>query len=208
MSAPQAVVNIEALAPDSDEALMLAYQRGDAQAFTTLYQRHRARLFTFLVRETGRPDVAEDLYQELWIKVVRSRERYTVQAKFTTWLFTVAHNCLMDFYRRSNRLAKHEETVDELPDAPSCERESPEALLENDIRAEHILRCLGTVPDIQREAFLLKEEGGLSLQEIAEVTGAGFETVKSRLRYAMKRLRDCLAGSLGQDYQAGGGMAS
>lgn len=175
-----------------DEALMLAYQAGDAAAFDTLYQRYRSRLFTFLVRESGSRAQGEELYQETWLRVIRYRERYSVRARFSTYLFQLAHSCLMDHFRKQGRIGRFELGVMELPEVFACPTEAPEAIWGQQRTALRLRRCLDELPVEQREAFLLKEEGELALTEIATVTGVEMETAKSRLRYALKKLRGCL----------------
>lgn len=174
-----------------DEELMLAFQAGDAGAFDTLYQRHRGRLFRFLVREAGSRENGEEIYQEAWLRLIRHKENYTVQARFTTWLYQLAHSCLIDYLRKQGRLWRHEETVAELPDTESCAL-TPEAEWGRHLTARALADCMAVLPAEQREVFLLKEESGFSLADIAEITGAGIESAKSRLRYALKKLRGCL----------------
>lgn len=180
-------------APDEtcDEELMLAFQAGDAGAFDTLYQRHRGRLFRFLVREAGSRENGEEIYQEAWLRLIRHKENYTVQARFTTWLYQLAHSCLIDHLRKQGRLWRHEEAVAELPDMESCAL-TPEAEWGRHLTARALADCMAVLPVEQREVFLLKEESGFSLADIAEITGAGIESAKSRLRYALKKLRGCL----------------
>lgn len=180
-----------------DETLMLAYRDGDASAFDVLYARHRQRLFHFLVRKTGSRETGEELYQEAWLRLIRHHRDYQASARFTTWLFTLAHSCLMDHFRRQGRIGRIEQAVDELPDAVACTLHEPVSQLET-LRAEQQFRlCLEDLPMEQREVFLLREEGDFSLPDIAAITGQGLEAVKSRLRYALKKLRRCLG--LGDD---------
>ena len=175
-----------------DETLMLAYRDGDASAFDVLYRRHRQRLFHFLVRKTGSRETGEELYQEAWLRLIRHQREYQPTARFTTWLFTLAHSCLMDHFRKQGRIGQHEQTVDELPDAPACALQEPPARLESVRAAQQFRVCLDGLPMEQREVFLLREEGDFSLPDIATITGQGLEAVKSRLRYALKKLRGCL----------------
>lgn len=171
-----------------DEELMLAYGRGDAGAFETLYKRHRGALFRFILRalsSTAAPRAtAEELFQEAWIRVIEARSRYAPQARFTTWLYTIAHNLLVDHWRRKglSLVELDEEHLVAAPDNPARQAEAREALA-------RLLQAIGALPAAQREAFLLHEEGGLSVAEIAAVTGAGEEAAKSRLRYAMAKLK-------------------
>lgn len=175
-----------------DEELMLAYQAGDAGAFDTLYQRHRGRLFRFLAREAGSREAGEEIYQEAWLRLIRHRDDYRVEARFSTFLYRIAHNCLVDYLRRQGRLWQHEEPRAELPEDSTCPLPTPQAEWERHLTAQALARCMDTLPAEQREVFLLREEAGHSLPEIAEITGGGLEAVKSRLRYALKKLRSCL----------------
>lgn len=178
---------------DADEELMLAFQAGDAGAFDTLYERYRGRLFRFLAREAGNRQAGEEIYQEAWLRVIRARTDYRVTARFSTWLYQIAHNCLVDHLRRQGRRWQHEESHGELPEA-ACPLPTPEAEWERRATAQALARCLDALPPEQREVFLLREEAGLALAEIASVTGSGLEAAKSRLRYALARLRACLQG--------------
>lgn len=188
----------------TDEALMLAYRDGDADAFAALYRRWRGRLYRYLAHQAA--EVADELFQDVWLRVVGAREGYEVTARFSTWLFRIAHNRLVDHFRgRSRALAatftdpESDPEDDPASQLPAPERESPPALLERRQMARHILDCLATLPPPQREAFLMAEEGGMSLEEIGRATGVGRETAKSRLRYALERLRRCLGVWKGRD---------
>ncbi len=168
----------------ADEDLMLAYQGGDARAFEALYRRHRSRLFRFVLRNLKHRAAAEELYQEAWMRVIEARSRYAVQARFTTWLYTIAHNLMVDHWRRAGLalVPLDEESV------AAC---TPDTLRHVEGRAAlaRFAAALEGLPAAQREAFLLHEEAGLSVAEIAAVTGAGEETAKSRLRYALAKLK-------------------
>jgi len=186
--------------PRTDEALMLAYRDGDAAAFEVLYGRWRGRLYRYLAHQAA--EAADELFQDVWMRVVGARAGYEVTARFSTWLFRIAHNRLMDHYRARGRsiVDLTDDPEDDPADAQAApERESPPAMLERREAARHILDCLAALPPPQQEAFLMAEESGMSLEEIANATGVGRETAKSRLRYALDRLRRCLAGLLGTD---------
>lgn len=189
----------------SDERLMMAYRDGDADAFTALYGRYRGSLHRYLVHQCGNPAVAEDLYQDVWIKVVNARADYEPLARFSTWIFRIARNRLIDHYRRQSSQPAASATTragpeDGDPDeederfaglcAPDHER--PDALVERHDKARRISEALASLPAPQREAFLLAEEAGLTLDEIALATDSGRETAKSRLRYALNKLRHSL----------------
>ena len=170
---------------------MLAWRDGEAAAFEALYARHRGRLFRYLLHQCGRREQADEMFQEIWMSVIRARSGYEVAAKFTTWLYRIAHNRLIDGFRARGRLAEFEvDAADaELPDHPAPANEQPERLLERAQLAGRLLAAVEALPGPQREAFLLATEGGLSVEDIGNATGAGFETAKSRLRYAYARLR-------------------
>jgi RNA polymerase sigma-70 factor, ECF subfamily len=183
--------------PDSDEDLMLRYRDGDARAFDVLYTRHKAPLFRYLTRQARPPAVVEELFQDIWTGVIKARAGYEVRAKFTTWLYRLAHNRLIDHYRRSATTPKiandndpEESLIDAIADADFRE---PENELERRRLGHRLLESIAALPDVQRETFLLREEGGLSIEEIADITGVNFETAKSRLRYALAKLRATLA---------------
>lgn len=171
--------------PD-DSALMLRYQEGDIAAFETLYRRHNDPLYRYLLRLCRHRDTAEDIFQDVWGKIVKSRASYRPTAKFTTFLYRVAHNCFVDHVRRNKRHANTTEFETELHSDPG---DLPETTTERSLAKERLSKALLGLPDEQRDTFLLYEEAGLNLEQIASVTGSNRETAKSRLRYAMKKLR-------------------
>jgi RNA polymerase sigma-70 factor (ECF subfamily) len=184
----------------TDEALMRAYGHGDARAFEVLYARHKAATYRYFLRHAGgNAATADELHQDLWLKVIGARERYEVQAKFSTWLFTLARHRMVDHSR-----ARHGVSLQSLEDEAigAQVEESVSATLDGsddplvasiDAQArQRLVAALVDVPALQRDAFLLHIEGGLSLAEIATLTAVSGETVKSRLRYAYRRLRATL----------------
>jgi len=178
---------------------MLAYQDGDAAAFAVLYARWRRRLFRYLTHQCGEAGVCDELFQDIWLRVVNARLHYTASAPFHAWLFRIAHNRLMDHWRSTRRMPieatafADEDADDAVADIPAPEADRPDQLAERKALAGHLVTAVQALPDVQREAFLLAEEGGLSLEEIAHLTEVGRETVKSRLRYALGKLRQELA---------------
>ena len=180
--------------PRTDETLMLAYRHGEASAFEHLYARHRAALFRYLLHQCGQREMADELFQEIWMSVIRASGDYEVTAKFSTWLFRIAHNRLIDHYRAHGRLAEFERHFeeDELPEMLAPVSTQPEKLVERAELARRIVAEVDALPPAQRESFLLATEGELSVEEIAAATGTVFETAKSRLRYAYARLRGAL----------------
>jgi RNA polymerase sigma-70 factor, ECF subfamily len=176
----------------ADEELMLRYRDGDAGAFDELYRRHRGGLYRYLLRQCHGAAVAEELFQDIWMNLIRARSSYEATAKFTTWLYRLAHNRLIDHYRRDAHRAalsyddEHGPRIDE-PYAPP--QSQPDASYDVRQQAAQLLSLLAELPEAQREAFVLQQESGMSVEEIAAVTGVSRETAKSRLRYAMARLR-------------------
>lgn len=177
---------------------MLAYRDGDAGAFDRLYARHKGPVYRYLRRHAH--DQADELAQDVWMRVIHARAGYDVRARFTTWLYTIAHNRLMDHFRARTRSAARTVAPDDPDDDPDACLEDqphpdppPDRLLERREAAARILAALQVLPDAQREAFVLQQEGGLSVEEIAAVTGVSRETAKSRLRYALAKLRAALA---------------
>ena len=170
----------------ADSALMLRYRDGDVAAFEVLYRRHNDALYRYLLRLTQNRDAAEDVFQEAWGKIVKAKDSYRRTAKFTTFLYRVAHNCFIDHVRRNKR---HTMTADVEPDTQPNPGDSPEMETERSLARQRLDAALRELPDEQRDVFLLREEAGLSLDEIAAVTDCNRETAKSRLRYAVNKLR-------------------
>ena len=188
-------------AEDSDESLMLRYAAGDIGAFDALYARHELGVWRYVFRSVRVQAVADDLLQDVWFAVARSASTYTVSARFKTWLFTMAHNRLVDHFRS----ARHHVSIDghdtdgegaEVPGiADTLAADSgfgPLRRLESSEQAAALIAAVECLPREQREAFLLQAEAGLSVDEIATATGVSFETAKSRLRYARNSLRQQL----------------
>ncbi|MCW9047123.1 MAG: RNA polymerase sigma factor [Gammaproteobacteria bacterium] len=175
----------------SDEDLMLSYRDGTAAAFDVLYSRHKGGLYRYVLRQlNNRPDIANELFQDVWMKLIKTRTNYQVTARFSTWLYHLAHNRLVDYWR-SEKFIKNNVSYDETGEL-SDEYSDPHKELQNSQLQQQIKKAMADLPEEQRSAILLKEEASLSLAEIAEVTGVNRETVKSRLRYAIKRLRGIL----------------
>ena len=201
----------------NDAQLMTGYAAGDVAAFELLYARHKGPLYRYFVRQCGNRENAAELFQEVWVRIIKARERYEPTARFTTYMYQIAHNCLVDYFRKAGRSltggagapaveAVPDPIAEELDPAFASARWSlvdwqndaadaapgPEAATSGAQRAERLRSALGALPIEQREAFLLHEEAEMGLAEIAAVTGTNAETVKSRLRYAVKKLRSTL----------------
>lgn len=182
-----------------DEQLMELYRDGDAGAFDALYRRHKGGLYRYVFRLCKNQGVAEELFQDVWSNIIRSRERYQPSAKFTTFLYQVAHNRVIDHMRQTPGMVLSLDAADEADDPPAQlipadPDGQPDVLAERKRLAESLVEKIAALPTLQREAFLLREEAGLSLEEIALATGVTAETAKSRLRYAVAKLRDGLRG--------------
>jgi RNA polymerase sigma-70 factor (ECF subfamily) len=173
---------------DRQGRLMLAYADGDVAAFEQLYAHYRAPLYRFFLRQCQSRARAEELYQDLWMRVIQHRDSYQHKARFSTWLYRIAHNLLLDQHRKREPVSS-EDDLDSVEADLDADPARQYAAQESHL---HFLALLEALPDAQRQVFLLKEEGGLSLEEIAQVTGEDFENVKSRLRYAVKKLRQAL----------------
>lgn len=172
-----------------DSALMLRYKEGDSAAFEVLYRRHNDALYRYLMRLCRHTATAEDVFQEVWGKIIKARTTYRPTAKFTTFLYRVAHNCFIDHIRRNKR---HSNSVEFDAEAHAGHTESPDMQAERSLAKERLSLALRDLPEEQRDAFLLHEEAGLSVDQIASVTGCNRETAKSRLRYAVNKLRTAI----------------
>src|SRR5262245_42121243 len=165
-----------------DEELMLAYRDGDAGAFEKLYARHRGALYRFVLRSLKDRSVAEELFQEAWVRVIEARERYVTSARFTTWLYTIAHHLIVDHWRKKGLVLVELSDDHASPDNPARQVEARQS-------AARFLKALEALPPAQRGAVHRHEEAGLSVAEIAAATGTNEEAAKSRLRYALSKLK-------------------
>jgi len=179
---------------------MLRYQKGEPGAFATLLTRHRRPVFHFALRFLGNQEAAEDALQEIFLRVVKNAPRYERRAKFTTWLYTIARNYCIDAsrkarYRRTTSLSDPvggEDSSRSLEETVEGKEPEPDRSAHNLHLRAAIAEAIDALGDEQREVFLLREHSGLPFKEIAEVTGVPENTVKSRMRYALEKLRDTL----------------
>lgn len=195
-----AMVSASDIQPEPDEALMLRYAAGDVPAFNLLYARHEMGVWRYVLRSVRVPAVADDLLQDVWFALARQAPHYQPTAKFKTWLFTLAHNRLVDYFRTT----KNHQSLDDSGSEDESNTGSlgqtlaansgfgPLRRLELKEQGQALLDAIEQLPPHQREAFLLQAEGGMDVQDIAQTTGVSFETTKSRLRYARSRLRELL----------------
>ena len=179
---------VDAAALPTDESLMLAWAGGELRAFETLYARHRSRLYSFLLRQLRDAALADEMFQDVWQRVIAARAGWQPDAAFTTWLFRIAHNRLNDYWRAARHRPPAPGDADERV-ARMSDTRTPESQLSEFEQRRRLQLAMEQLPDEQREVLQLRLEQELSLEEIAQITGVGRETVKSRLRYAMDKLR-------------------
>ncbi|MFT5111332.1 MAG: RNA polymerase sigma-70 factor (ECF subfamily) [Parasphingorhabdus sp.] len=184
------------LKESTDEDLLLRYAGGEAAAFDLLYKRYNGLLFRFVLRHCSDSSVVEELYQDIWVKLINSKDRYEVKAKFSTYLFHIARNRITDHFRQQGHRKILTSLDFDSENIPAKARTLPaaqpdgQAIVKSEIK--QLVSLVEQLPEVQREAFLLREEAGMSVEEIAEVTGVARETAKSRLRYAVQSLRSQL----------------
>ncbi|WP_191630222.1 RNA polymerase sigma factor [Pseudomonas fluorescens] len=177
----------------SDESLLARYREGDGAAFEILYARHRQGLYRFLLGLSVKPEWADEVFQETWLSLIRSASQPQGRATFRTWLFQIARNRLIDHWRKHGARQPLHDSYDEQAHAVSDEANDPEQLLSLSRDSQRLENALQSLPVDQREVFLLRAHGDLDLAQIASLTEAPLETVKSRLRYAQQKLRRLLA---------------
>lgn len=184
---------------------MRQFCAGDSHAFHHLYARHEKPLYRYVRRVlgTGLLAQADEVFQDTWMKLVDARESWQPRnnASFKTWLYTLAHHRAVDILRKSGReISADEGWDDDAENAwqqwPAATAEQPEQKVFWNKAGQQLLHCLDGLPALQRAAFLLHHEDGLSLEEMTQVLNAEFETVKSRLRYALAKLRTCMGAHL------------
>lgn len=179
---------MDAATEPGDDALMLAYAAGDVAAFEQLYARHRGRLYRFLLRQARDASLADEIFQDVWQRVIAARAQWQPDAAFSTWLFRIAHNRLNDHWRAQKHRPAAPDDADERA-ARVPDPHTPERTLSEFEQRRRLQLALDELPEEQREVLVLRLEQELTLEEIGSITGVGRETVKSRLRYAMDKLR-------------------
>lgn len=187
----------------TDEMLMVRYQRGDREAFAELLRRYQRPIYNFVLRQLRQPNAAEDVTQDVFLRLVQNAAEFKHEARFSTWLYTIARNLCIDALRK---LAHRRHASLDQPSGDGSEsRPLVENIADSKTRAsaesgalagemqDSIVRAIESLPDDQREVFLLREVAELPFKEIAAITGVGENTVKSRMRYALDRLKDALS---------------
>ena len=186
----------------TDEVLMIRFQRGERAAFTQLVRRHQVALYNFALRQLRVKALAEDVVQETFVRVVQNATDFKHEARFSTWVYTITRNLCIDNLRK-RALRKHpsleEQKKGEDGDGPTLGEQTADSRANVERQATgselkaRILSAVDTLPDDQREVFLMREVSNLPFKEIAEITGVPENTVKSRMRYALERLQAALS---------------
>lgn len=190
---PQASLNVSAEPLDSDEMLMSRYGQGDNSAFEQLYLKHKGALYRYFVRQLADKQLAEDLYQETWGRVIKAAQSYQVSAKFTTWLYRIAHNLLIDHVRAVKPLEFVGDDETHVLDSARDYDGEPDVLLAMEQKASLLKHCIGSLPQLQKEAFLLNVEMGFTAAMISDIAAVTLEATKSRIRYAYQSLTECVS---------------
>ena len=173
----------------SDEKLMLDYGRDNAMAFDELYHRNKAKLYRYFLRQINQASLAEEFSHEVWLRIINSRKTYIPKARFSTYLFQIAHNCLVDHFRKASTHQEIDCDDQVIENEPAHGENNPENLIENSRAMQALLKLIHQLPTEQREVYILKEEGDFSIEEIAGIIDENPETVKSRIRYALQKLK-------------------
>ncbi|KFX67981.1 RNA polymerase sigma factor [Pseudomonas taeanensis MS-3] len=184
---------VASFSADDDAALLRRYRQGDIEAFAQLYQRHRLGLFRFLCGLCSDPALAEEVFQDTWLSLIRSESLPRDALLFKTWLYQIARNRLIDHWRKHGKRQGLQDAFDEQVHAEPDSQANPEQQLSLSRDQQRLQAALDDLPEEQREVFLLRAHAELQLHEIAELTRTPVETVKSRLRYALQKLRRLLA---------------
>ncbi|MCF6194912.1 MAG: sigma-70 family RNA polymerase sigma factor [Kangiellaceae bacterium] len=177
----------------SDEQLILRYAKGELASFERIYERHKGSLFRYCLRNFRQRAMAEECFQEIWLKIIKNRERYQPKALFTTYLYRIAQNTVIDFYRKDKKRSQDCEFDEEvLHDSANVQNAENIAAQSRRQRVNELRKHIAELPFEQRTTLLLKLNSNLSLEEIASILDCGKETIKSRLRYATIKLREIL----------------
>lgn len=178
------------LIPDS--VLVNQYVKGDENALEILIYRHKQKIYSFIYSKVFDKDVAEDIFQDTFIKVIRTLKRgnYNEEGKFLPWVMRISHNLVIDYFRKTNRMPKFDNT-DEFnifsvlsDSALNAESSIIKDQVETDVR-----RLVDELPDDQKEVLLMRIYEDLSFKEISDKTGVSINTALGRMRYALINLR-------------------
>ena len=180
----------------SDEQLILRYSKGELRSFEQIYERHKGALFRYCLRNFRQRALAEECFQEIWLKIIKHRERYQPKSLFTTYLYRIAQNTVIDFYRKDKKRSNDCEFDEQLVNSQTANHDELQ-IERQQIKSQvmELRKQISQLPFEQRNTLLLKLNSDLSLDEIARILDCGKETVKSRLRYATGKLRGLLEGA-------------
>ncbi len=176
----------------TDATLVSAYMQGNESALGVLVTRHKQRIYSFIYSKVFDRDVAEDIFQDTFIKVIRTLKRgaYNEEGKFLPWVMRIAHNLVIDHFRKSNRMPKFENNDDfnifsVLSDGNlNAEKQIIKGQVESDVR-----RLIQELPADQKEVLVMRMYKDMSFKEISEQTGVSINTALGRMRYALINLR-------------------
>ena len=176
----------------TDAELIKKYQRGDQDAFETLLRRHQNALYTFLLRLTGAPDRADDLFQETFLRVLKAMPKYREEGTFHHWLFRIANNVARDTKRRDSVRQRHVITDDALVEIAVGSNLRPDEETERRDLTHRVEEALSELPEEQRRVFLLRTHANMRFREIAEQEGVSISTIISQMRYAVAKIKPIL----------------
>ena len=175
-------------AMEDDEALIQAYLAGDVRSFDTLYARYKRPLYAYLNRMTGNHALADDLFQQTWLRVIRKLEKYESKQKFFAWLTMIAHNLAIDHFRKEKTASERPLDDENIAVSEPVSHTEPWMKLHNRELEKALRKATETLTAEQKEVFLLRQQG-ISFKEIAEVQNCSINTVLGRMQYALKNLR-------------------
>lgn len=190
-------VNRETIENLNDEQLMVIYannKNNTQRAFSVLYERHKGPLYRFVIKSINNAAQTDELFQDLWFRIIQHKDKFNPKQSFSTWAYTIARRLLIDYYRKQGQRYEQafDETMPEHNDEPSIQYTLPEQVLQQKRHAKALHKAVTELPPEQREVFLLFHESDLSLQQIADITDQPKERIKSRYRYAVKKLKNTL----------------
>lgn len=171
----------------SDEALFIAFREGDPDALEILLNRIKTPLYRTILRTVGDKFLAEDIFQETVERIIKNKKQYDPAMPFRGWVWKIAYNRSLDHLRKRGR----EISYDDISNQAASDGNPESSALKNE-RKSKLLQAIQTLPDEQREVFLMREEGEMSFAEIAKALNAPMGTVLSRMRYALEKLREAL----------------
>lgn len=187
----------------SDETLVIRFREGDRTALAVLVRRHQTSLYNFALRQLRERTAAEDVVQEAFVRVAQSAAEFKVEARFTTWMYTIVRNLCIDHVRKAahrRHASLDESRRGEEAEGPTLGEQTADSRVPADVERsavgtelrKRITAAIESLPEDQREVYLLREISNLKFKEIADITGVPENTVKSRMRYALERLQEAL----------------